>query len=297
MADEMDFKIDDEFANLMSKTSSICDDGMRSWLKEDGLLHPLLVWDEANVLLDGHRRLRLCKELGIPIRVERISLPDRDAAKKKMIQIQITRRNESDHRQALLEAQVHRDLVGSGMGKEAAKEKIAKERGVSTRTVYRNVQYGEAFDTLSDEWKALIMKHQLSRKVVTEIGGLTKPNKKALLERLKKYGKKAITVWQADREERRRKIERKRAERARGVVPSVADLDVTPEVKSMKKPDRIEALILETEKLVSASGRAAFKLFGPDGISDPVSPTKKRMDRAHAILVECLGEIRRRYVS
>ena len=62
-------------------------------LQRDGCQEPLLVWDEARVLLDGHHRHDICLQYDIPYTVRTISLPGLDAAKAWMVRYQLGRRN------------------------------------------------------------------------------------------------------------------------------------------------------------------------------------------------------------
>jgi hypothetical protein len=54
-------------------------------LLADGCLDPLIVWQEQQILLDGHNRLAICKRHGLPYGVHEVSLPDLDAAKTWLI--------------------------------------------------------------------------------------------------------------------------------------------------------------------------------------------------------------------
>ena len=68
-------------------------------LKEDirkrGVLDKLIGWKEEGVILDGHNRYHIHKELKIekPLQIQWLSFPDKDAAKMWMVQHQIMRRN------------------------------------------------------------------------------------------------------------------------------------------------------------------------------------------------------------
>lgn len=68
---------------------------LRASLKADGLICPLVVWPDAfnDVLLDGHARLALCRELGIVPHIHKINLPNLAAAKRWVVNHQLARRN------------------------------------------------------------------------------------------------------------------------------------------------------------------------------------------------------------
>ena len=44
-------------------------------LRAEGCRDPLIVWQEEQILLDGHNRLDLCERHGLEYRLQAISLP------------------------------------------------------------------------------------------------------------------------------------------------------------------------------------------------------------------------------
>src|SRR5215471_17143535 len=64
-----------------------------SQLEQNLLAHgcrdPLVVWQEAQILLDGHNRLEICERHGLPTATHEVSLPDLDAAKAWVIANQL----------------------------------------------------------------------------------------------------------------------------------------------------------------------------------------------------------------
>jgi hypothetical protein len=66
-------------------------------LLSDGCLNPLIVWQEEQILLDGHHRYAICTHHNLPYTTQELSLPDLDAAKAWMIDNQLGRRNLSPH--------------------------------------------------------------------------------------------------------------------------------------------------------------------------------------------------------
>jgi len=59
----------------------------------DGCRDPLVVWEEENVLVDGHHRLTICRRNGIPYSVVYRSFPNIEAVKAWMDLNQLGRRN------------------------------------------------------------------------------------------------------------------------------------------------------------------------------------------------------------
>ena len=62
-------------------------------IKENGVVHPLIIWKGKGILVDGHNRFRICKELGIPYSTHEMEFADVNAAKTWMIKNQLGRRN------------------------------------------------------------------------------------------------------------------------------------------------------------------------------------------------------------
>ena len=62
---DAEVKINREFASLIPPLSSDERELLRDSLAVEGLRDSLVVWEEKHLLLDGHNRLGLCKELGI----------------------------------------------------------------------------------------------------------------------------------------------------------------------------------------------------------------------------------------
>ena len=62
-------------------------------IKENGVIHPLIVWKGKGILVDGHNRFKICKELGIPYSTQEMEFADVNAAKTWMIKNQLGRRN------------------------------------------------------------------------------------------------------------------------------------------------------------------------------------------------------------
>src|SRR5436305_1825457 len=85
--------IDPEFENLFVPLTDHEEALLLDSLRREGCRDPLTVWAGENVLLDGHARLRLCQEHGVPFAVREIDLADRDAAREWVWQNQAGRRN------------------------------------------------------------------------------------------------------------------------------------------------------------------------------------------------------------
>ena len=98
-----EYIIDPEFQNVFSAKEAEQYEELKEAIRREGKIRdPLVVWDETTILVDGHRRHRIYKELreelGDKFRIEppkiiRMSFANRDEAKMWMIHNQIMRRN------------------------------------------------------------------------------------------------------------------------------------------------------------------------------------------------------------
>jgi len=125
-------RIDAEFAALIPPLTDDERKQLEANLLADGCRDPLVVWQEQDILLDGHNRLRICREHGIRFDVRRIGMPDRDAAKVWLIRNQFGRRNLSPFQRAEL-ALALEPLM-------AAKAKERQAQGGKTKVVQNSAQ-------------------------------------------------------------------------------------------------------------------------------------------------------------
>ena len=148
---KLDLKVDPELRDLIPPLT----DGEYASLKEsilkDGCREPLTIWKGQDIILDGHNRYEICRDLQVPFNTIEIELPDINAAKIWMIKNQKGRRNLAESQWAMLAVKLEalyaeeakgrmgsrRDLglnLGQGeFGRSA--EKAAKDMGVSHQTV------------------------------------------------------------------------------------------------------------------------------------------------------------------
>jgi ParB-like chromosome segregation protein Spo0J len=98
-----ELKIDPEFKALIPPLSA----GEISALREDvsiyGCRDPLIDWKDQGIILDGHHRYEICKELGIRYKVVELEFPSRIEAKIWMIKNQRGRRNLNESQRAMLQ--------------------------------------------------------------------------------------------------------------------------------------------------------------------------------------------------
>ncbi|HEY9597430.1 MAG TPA: DNA cytosine methyltransferase, partial [Cyanophyceae cyanobacterium] len=155
---------------------------------EQGCLEPIDIW--GDVIVDGHNRYKICTKHGILFQVRSWEFANKDAAKLWMINKQLGRRNFDETQQAyfrglmyLLEKKTH---GGNKLGGGKTAERIAKNTGVTERTVRRNANFAEAVTTLTETLpnqpiKDLVFNGTIDRKQCIDLAkiALTDPEKAA----------------------------------------------------------------------------------------------------------------------
>jgi hypothetical protein len=158
-----DIKIDPEFRDLIA---TISDDERKqleaNLVEHGGARDPLVVWlrgDDDAVLLDGHNRYEICTRLGLRFSYCQVYFATRDEAADWIDRNQLGRRNLSKQDFKLLIGRIYSrakkqgertDLTsGNSCPKsERTSERIAKEHGVSEKTVRNAGKFHEAVERL-----------------------------------------------------------------------------------------------------------------------------------------------------
>ena len=150
----MKFKVDPQIAEYMPQTDAICDVELEKELvKDGGPRDKLLVAelpDEERFLFDGHRRYRICERLGLPFDTEVFHFATRNEVFDFMDRLALVRRNLTPQQLSLIRGRQVKRMNGKV---SAAVSAVAKEHGVSERSVYRDMEYAEAVDSLDPEVK------------------------------------------------------------------------------------------------------------------------------------------------
>jgi ParB-like chromosome segregation protein Spo0J len=163
MAAAKRIKILDDLKHLMRPLHTEERAALVESLRRDGCREPLSVWDlgAEHVLLDGHNRYEICKELGIPFKRKVIEdIKSLDDAERWMIANQLARRNISPNEKAYLiglrytrnKTQGARSDLYEVDGDTAAS--LAQEFHVSDRAIRAMGQFAEAVDVLDETLQA-----------------------------------------------------------------------------------------------------------------------------------------------
>jgi ParB-like chromosome segregation protein Spo0J len=156
--------IDREFKNLIPTIS----DEERNQLEENivefgGARDPLVVWRDSDrdILIDGHNRHEICTRLGLEYRVEPMEFDSRDEAADWIDRNQLGRRNLSRQDYKLLlgrrynraKKAAHRpeNVEKVTTLPERTSERLAKEHGVTEKTVRNAGKYQAAAEKLGIE--------------------------------------------------------------------------------------------------------------------------------------------------
>lgn len=150
----MEFTVDEGLRKLIPTLSEAEREQLEQNVMREGCRDPLVIWQEKDVLLDGHHRFEICRRLQLPYKTERISLKDRDAAKAWVITNQFGRRNLAPFVRAELALELEPLIAGrakenqrqsQGRGQKGpqnsanlktdTREEIAKVAGVSHDTI------------------------------------------------------------------------------------------------------------------------------------------------------------------
>lgn len=147
-------KIDPEFAALIPPLSA----EERQQLEENIVQHggardPLVVWQQEQILLDGHNRYEICMRRGLPFRVEEQHFEERGQAEEWIIRNQFGRRNLSAYVRTQLALRLEETIaaraknnqkLSEGRGKKGSakspnlidtREEVAAIAGVGSNTV------------------------------------------------------------------------------------------------------------------------------------------------------------------
>lgn len=129
-------RVDKEFLEYIPIREGRDKAELTALLMEEGCREPVIVWDEENIVVDGHRRSSICAEHGIPYRVEYRHFESRQAVLDWMRRNQLYgKRNLTDTERSY--------LIGKD---EAAVPKVAGKNKVSHRKVQLDRKFAKAVD-------------------------------------------------------------------------------------------------------------------------------------------------------
>lgn len=161
----MKLKINPELQAYLDSPDAWADSCLEREILADGEPRDsIVVWDETDEIIDGHRRYAICERHGLRFSVVRKSFPDIQAVKQWMEVNQLERRNldrstsREIYERVIALASALPASATPGEAREArrsAVQKVAGETGTTASTVYRNVACEEVLARVSGsvrEW-------------------------------------------------------------------------------------------------------------------------------------------------
>jgi hypothetical protein len=144
-------KIDKEFEARIAPLSPEEYDQLRKNIRREGCRDALRVW--GTLLLDGHNRYHICKELGIDYGTTPIMLENRKEALLWIDQNQLGRRNLTDDQRAIVAGRV---AIRVAEGRRKAAAYLAREMKANgkKKSVSDNVSGTERKDARAEQAKA-----------------------------------------------------------------------------------------------------------------------------------------------
>lgn len=153
-----DLTIDAEFESFLPGVPKLTDDELEASIARDGRpTKPITVWKGKDIVVDGHRRLRVCRKLGLPFEVEEREFLNRKDVLAWMVSEQLSRRNLND-----LDWAKFSHILLQADGKRGAAKRVAEATGVTVRTVYRREHLNDALAKLPEEIRKRIERGQLT---------------------------------------------------------------------------------------------------------------------------------------
>lgn len=246
-----DYKVMEELKEFLPTLSVDESAELEKSIKAEGVRDPIVIWDEKNVIVDGHNRWGVCQKLGIVPPEKRISFNDVDAVREWMMRNQLGRRNLTPDTFKYFLGKLYNTLkqksetnVGGARKKqeEQTSEVLAKQYGVSEKTVRRAGTSAAGLDRLEKlKGKLAKEKHLTGEEKYTEAELST--ISKVKNDKVAKKVVDKIDTFKAE-EKKERAAQRKAAKEAApkpeakkyGVVFCQPDFENNPNLNTIPRP-------------------------------------------------------------
>lgn len=175
-----EFLIDEEFSSFIRPLDENERSRLEASIWREGCRNPLVVWMETGILLDGHNRYEICQAIGKQFETITVSLPDRAAARRWIINNQLARRNLTPNELSYLRGLKY-EAEKLDVGRPGNSEKLsgldtaarlANEYGVKDRTIRNDAEYARSIDILAKkegpEFKIKALKGEYGKEQVVE---------------------------------------------------------------------------------------------------------------------------------
>lgn len=125
-------------------------------IKKEGCRDPILIWSGPDEIIDGHNRFEICEKLGVKYDMKFKKFENQEAVEDWMASNQIARRNLTAQQRLYYLGKEYRRKVTNQGGDTSSPDRpnvaaeLAKERGVSERTMVEAGRFASAVDTLTE---------------------------------------------------------------------------------------------------------------------------------------------------
>lgn len=173
-----EIRIDPEFRGLLRPLTDEEFELLEAQILEEGCNDPLIVWDEEDILLDGHHSLEICQNHEINYHVARMTFDSRQRAIAWVQRRQKGRRNVAPAKESYERGKAYNEQKQSRGGDRKSKchtdtligstaEELAETHGVSPETIKRDAKFAEAVDAAPEDVREKVLNGELPRSTVT----------------------------------------------------------------------------------------------------------------------------------
>jgi len=198
-------KLDKEFEALIPPLSPSELADLHFSLDTEGCRDALIVWKGHSTLVDGHNRIRYCREKHYSFPVVEREFADRDEVRAYIISTQLGRRNLSPAAESYLRGKryletkkqgARSDKTSGQSDQKTTAEKLGEEFKVGEKTIRRDARFAEAVDQIvqncGQDARNLILSREagLTRGSILRLAKLKPNEQQKYLESLKETGKR-----------------------------------------------------------------------------------------------------------
>lgn len=169
----MSLSIHQELQDYMPAVTSETDGELeRQLLAEGGPSEPIVVWKGRDIIVDGHRRYKICQKHDLSFKIRYVEFSDISAVKVWMARWAIARRNlDKLQMTAFIKAMIDGVRATGKLEREAASQ-VADQLGVSRSTAYRAQETQRKVSSLPEEARQKILSKAVPS-TVTDVARLS----------------------------------------------------------------------------------------------------------------------------
>lgn len=179
-------KIDEEFRDLLRPLNTDEYENLEESIKTLGMAYdPIIHW--GDIIIDGHHRYGICQHGGYKYTTLELDFDSREEAIDWIIDKQYGRRNLTPNEIKYYRGYKFNKMMSSPK-KERDIEQLAKEQGVTDRTLRRDGEYQQGVEKLSPESKQKILKNEIkiTAKEIKEIAKMDKLSAEKAIDSIEK---------------------------------------------------------------------------------------------------------------